>query len=214
MVSGRFPKASAIKDFEGNPGGKKGNPNEPKPEALQSLEVPEWLKSDFSYYADPDKPVHHEKLVAYVWDKLAPILHRLKVIRNIDEMVFGRYCDTLARWMLCKAFLDKHGSFYPVYSQHWETKETGIDPDTGKKVHQNVPVKVLKSMEVFPQVAMYKDYTNMLRKYEIEFGIGAAARARLAVDPELDNNPLTNGGEGTVPNAFDYANQRKLQAVK
>lgn len=212
MVSGRFPKASAIKEFEGNPGGRPLNPNEPKPEELESLAIPEWLKTDFPLYSDPDKPVNQEKLVEYIWNKLAPLLHRLKVLRNVDEMMFGRYCDTLARWMLCKAFLDKHGSFYPVYSQHWETKETGVDPETGKKIHQNIPVKVLKSMETFPQVAMYKDYTSMLRKYEIEFGIGAACRSRISVAP--DTNPLTNGGEGAVPNDFNYANRRKLEAVK
>lgn len=218
LPPGPKPKPTAIRTFEGiEQRSDRRNEFEPQPEGdLKIDEYPQWLDPDFELYESPEKTAHHAKLVRYVWDKLAPTLARLGVLKDIDEVVFGRYCDTLARWMRCAAFLNKYGETYPVYSQHWETKDTGVRDENGKIVHQNVPVKVLKSMEKYPQVDMYNQLTSQLRKYEAEFGIGASTRTRIILLPKGQKAPVdpnTPPAPGGPPDDFNYA-KRRLAVAK
>lgn len=89
---GTKPKPTALKLLAGNPGRRKINRREPKPD--KSLPAcPAWL--------DP--------VAKRQWKKLAPELHRMGVLAKIDGNLLARYCQTWAQWRKMVEWVQKHG---------------------------------------------------------------------------------------------------------
>jgi P27 family predicted phage terminase small subunit len=78
MKKGPPRTEAALNALRGNPGRRPGNPDEPKPAAARSLAAPRWLKAD----------------ARAIWDELAPELHRLGLLTQIDVAVLAAAC----RW--------------------------------------------------------------------------------------------------------------------
>ena len=206
---GPKPKPTAIKIFEGNPGKRPLNEYEPTPNISETLEYPEWMQDDCEYMQLDRFPL---KVVArMIFDRLSPELVRLGVLTDIDKEMFGRYCDTFARWLKAKAFIDKNGEAYPQYT--WS-----LDPVLDEKGEQVMEyakgpkkkwTKNLKGMKTFPQTTLYRALAEQLRKYEEEFGIGAASRTRIQTIVED-----TLKGKKEEVDEFDYAARHGLRAIK
>lgn len=90
--AGRKPKPTAIKLLEGNPGKRKLNEREPKPETGMPT-CPDWL----------DKDAKTE------WKRLAKTLHQMGVLSTTDRAVFAKYCQGWALWKAAKLHLDEEG---------------------------------------------------------------------------------------------------------
>ena len=78
---GRKPTPTAIKELEGNPGKRKLNENEPKPEK-KAPSCPKWL----------DKEARKE------WHRLAKKMEAIGILTEVDMAAFAAYCQSYARW--------------------------------------------------------------------------------------------------------------------
>lgn len=210
---GPKPKPTAIRIFEGNPGNLPLNEHEPEPEEIANIETyVDWMDSDCVYMQLEKFPLH--EVAKLVWDKVAPELTRLGVLTEVDRYKFARYCETFARWLKMKAFIDRNGEAFPVYGGQFEPMYDSdgqpILKADGSVQHQFK--KYLKKMSTFPQVALYLKCADQLRKYEEEFGIGAASRTRIQA---VVKSALQEGGEKAI-DEFNYAAQgrRGLRIAK
>ena len=82
MITGRKPKPTALKLLTGNPGGRKLNPNEAKPELAQP--------------SPPDFLNEHAK---EEWDRVAGTLFRTGLMTELDRSVLAAYCQSYGRWV-------------------------------------------------------------------------------------------------------------------
>ena len=210
---GPKPKPTKIRIFEGNPGNIPLNPYEPEPIKLETLTPPKWMSKSCKYMVADDFPL--EKVSKAIWDDLMPELKRLGVLTEIDRNKFARYCELFARWLKMKAFIDKHGEAYPIYSGHYEPLK---DPVTGQELKRedgsvrHVFRKSLKSMNKFPQADLYRALSAELNRYEGEFGIGAASRTRITAVAE---SQLNGSDAPKEDDEFNYAARKQpLRAVK
>lgn len=85
-MGGKGPpkKPTALKLISGNPGGKPLPKNEPKPEAIASLDVPADLQGAVARAA---------------WERVAPKLRRMHVLSEADVdalLLYCRLCETFA----------------------------------------------------------------------------------------------------------------------
>lgn len=195
---GPKPKPTAIRVLEGNPSNAPFNEREPKPLKIKTLEYVDWMLPGCEYMIADTFPLGD--VTRLVWDKMAPELVRLGVLTEVDREMFARYCETFARWLKMKAFIDKNGEAHPVYDY------IGEKNDEGKKVVR----KTLKKMQPFPHVDIYKALAYELRRYEGEFGIGAASRTKIQT---IVQSALTGGPTEEVSD-FDYASYNGLRAIK
>ena len=90
---GRKPTPTAIKELEGNPGKRKLNENEPKPER-KAPACPKWL----------DKDARKE------WHRLAKKMEAIGVLTEVDMAAFAAYCQSYARWKEAEEFITEHGT--------------------------------------------------------------------------------------------------------
>jgi P27 family predicted phage terminase small subunit len=100
---GRKPKPTAIKEIEGNPGKRKLNKNEPKPEK-KAPKCPEWL----------------EKEAKNEWDRLAIPLEEMGILTEVDMAAFAGYCQSYARWREAEMFLSNYGPIVKTPSGYWQ----------------------------------------------------------------------------------------------
>lgn len=100
---GRKPTPTAIKELEGNPGKRKLNENEPRPER-KAPACPKWL----------DKDARKE------WHRLSKKMEALGVLTEVDMAAFAGYCQSYARWKEAEEFISQHGSIVRTPSGYWQ----------------------------------------------------------------------------------------------
>jgi len=81
-MTGRKPKPSALRRYEGNPGKRGFNHAEPLP--------PDGM---------PTCPDHLSNLARDEWVRLAPILNEMGVLTQIDRAAMAAYCQAYGRWV-------------------------------------------------------------------------------------------------------------------
>ena len=81
MHAGRKPKPTAVKILEGNPGKRKLNEHEPKPQR-KAPPCPKWLEPE----------------AKKEWRRLAKTLEAMGVLTEADMAAFAGYCQAYARW--------------------------------------------------------------------------------------------------------------------
>lgn len=96
MKRGRKPKPTAIKKFEGNPGKRKLNADEPQPTIIGLPDPPDWL-------SDRAKAKFQE---------LAPELTRMGTLTVADVDTFACYCEAFGELMDCLEKIDEVGDYY------------------------------------------------------------------------------------------------------
>lgn len=156
MLRGRRPKPTAVKEAEGNPGGRPLNEHEPKA-PTGDLVPPAWVTGD----------------TLKVWAAVVPVMRGMGVASLADVEAIGRYCDGIVLWQRARDWLHANGSTYPIKSRVEKKK-----PDGSIEVEF-----VVTSVAQFPQVAEYRNLSTLLLRFEVEFGLTASSRTRIQVRP-------------------------------
>lgn len=103
-VRGRKPTPTALKVLEGNPGKRKLNDREPKPEK-KAPACPKWLEPE----------------AKKEWRRLAKKMEALGILTEVDMAAFAGYCQAYARWKEAEEFITQHGSIVRTPSGYWQT---------------------------------------------------------------------------------------------
>ena len=90
---GRKPIPTAIKELEGNPGGRPLNKREPKP-VKKAPRCPAWLEDE----------------AKKEWKRMSKVLESMGLLTEMDMAAFAGYCQAYARWKEAEEFLTQHGS--------------------------------------------------------------------------------------------------------
>ena len=90
---GRKPTPTAIKELEGNPGKRKLNDKEPRPEK-KAPSCPKWLEPE----------------AKKEWRRLAKKMELMGVLTEVDMAAFAGYCQAYARWKEAEEFITQHGT--------------------------------------------------------------------------------------------------------
>jgi P27 family predicted phage terminase small subunit len=75
----------------------------------------------------------------------------------VDKAAFAGYCQAYARWREAEEFLSKHGTIFKTPSGY---------------------------IQQVPQVAIARNYLQIMKDFCSEFGLTPAARTRIRVDTE------------------------------
>jgi len=100
---GTKPKPTALKTLEGNPGKRKINKNEPKPNS-KIPQCPDWL--------EPEAKAE--------WNRRGKQLLALGILTEVDEVAFAGYCQAYARWREAEEFISQHGCIVKTPSGYWQ----------------------------------------------------------------------------------------------
>lgn len=92
MTRGPKPKPTELKELEGNPGKRRINHQEPKPDV-----------------AIPECPPHLKGVARTEWTRLTDELHTLKLITKIDRAALAICCTAWADYVKACNKLDKEG---------------------------------------------------------------------------------------------------------
>ena len=145
-IPGRKPKPTALKILEGNPGFRKLNENEPKPLPIIP-NCPEWLTGN----------------AKEVWGILAPILERMGVLTEADEIALAAICSLYARYKDLERIIDEKG-----YTE--QNTRSGL--------------------KAIPEFAMSRDCLKLLKSFMTEFGLTPSSRTRISIGESTQDDPL------------------------
>lgn len=151
-MSGPAPKPTALKLIEGNRGKRKLNKQEPDPAYLIDLTPPDWLKP----------------AARAVWDEMAPMASRAKLLTEVDVQAFAMGCVALAEFRKASARVDSDGAIKSKKA----LDEEGNVVDAGE--HLN------------PWAGAQSMYFKQAMTLFTQFGMTPAARTRIAVNPQGD----------------------------
>ena len=107
MKPGPRPKPTSIKIYEGNPGNRPLNKNEPKPKSTP-----------------PKCPKHLDRRAKREWKRMASVLERLGLLTEIDGTAFAIYCQAFGTWVEAVEKIKKTGmivkapSGYPIQNPY------------------------------------------------------------------------------------------------
>lgn len=138
MKRGPRPKPTALKELAGNPGHRPLNDAEP-------VAPPEM----------PDCPAQLDDLAKDLWKQLAPTLHRMMVLKQIDGGILAAYCQAYSTWLQATDKVKEDGILVKINGQPQPNGYLGI---------------------------MHKQSEHM-RKLGAELGLSPSSRTRLRVDP-------------------------------
>ena len=91
------------------------------------------------------------------WRRMAKTLENIGVLTQVDKAAFAGYCQAYARWKEAEEFLSKHGTIFKTPSGY---------------------------IQQVPQVAIARNYLQIMKDFCSEFGLTPAARTRIKVDQE------------------------------
>jgi len=158
-MSGPPPKPTALKVIAGNPGKKALPKGEPKPKVEM-----------------PAMPRHLSTEARIEWERLGPVLVRLKLLTRLDRAAFAAYCQAWAR--------------------HVEAEEQIAKASALAFTGNGYPI-------VNPWHTISKQAVDQMSKFLGEFGLTPAARTRINAPHVPDLEPGNEEDQpGNVPFAF------------
>jgi len=140
-ITGPKPKPTALKVLQGNPGKRALPKGEPKPDAERLPSAPRWLSDE----------------ARREWKRIAPRLHRLGLLTELDGLALAMLCETLAQYVAAKEIVEREGLL--------------AVSDKGNS-YQN------------PATGLMTQARGELLKWAREFGMTPSARSRIVVDTE------------------------------
>ena len=152
-MAGRRPKPTALEKAQGNPGKRKLNEREPRPAAAE-LRPPAFLTAD----------------AVEEWNRVAPMLARLKVLTEADRLGLGHLCMQAAHALEANGEIADRGI---LVEEDQFDKQGGV---IGTKLKLN------------PAYRAQADAVKQLRQLLIEFGMTPAARSKVRL-PEDKSAP-------------------------
>lgn len=104
------------------------------------------------------------------WKPAIAILEHMGVVTKAEEVLVGRYCETIALWREMGAYIAKNGSTGESYNKNGD------------------PVKKKR-----PEAELYLAYSKQLLDIERELGLTPSARTRIAAKARPENfDEITN----------------------
>ena len=141
-MRGRKPKPSKLKLIEGNRGKRPLPKKEPKPPISEKCPLtPRWLCPE----------------AKKEWKRLAPELHRMKLLTQFDLAALAGYCTAVARLI--------------------EAQHELIEADRMIKGARGTPI-------MNPWLRVENMAQQEIRKWGAEFGFTPSARARIQAEPD------------------------------
>ena len=141
-LRGPPPKPRALVVLEGNPGKRPLNPFEPQPRVKR-----------------PKCPAHLDDAAKREWRRLVPILERMRVLTEADEIPLANLCMQYATLVKAQQLLGKSGLLFKTKSGY---------------VQQS------------PLVGIVSGCVEQINKLCREFGLTPASRTRIQVAPEQE----------------------------
>ena len=96
-------EAQAIKELEDNPGKRKLNEGEPRPDR-KAPACPKWLEDD----------------AKKEWRRLSKKMERLGILTEVDMAAFAGYCQAYARWKAAEEFMQEHGTIFKTPNGYYQ----------------------------------------------------------------------------------------------
>lgn len=141
--SGRNREPTALKLVKGNFDKRFQNKNEPKPRPIVPRQ-PRWMLPS----------------AKRTWKKLTPILTRMKVLTEADEISLSILCQIHGRCRELEKEITKQG--YTTFNMRDGTK----------------PI---------PEMAMLREFYKLLRSWMIEFGLTPTSRSKMVAPNDFDD---------------------------
>ena len=133
-----------------------------KPEALKKLHgtarKDRAVESSATATGMPTRPIGLSSQATRVWKSLAPKLHGLGLLSEIDQSVFAVYCQAYGDWLEVTRLLNKLG----IANWYSET-ESGY-------------------RQVIPEVAVRDKVYQVMQRLETRFGLDPSSRSGIATD--------------------------------
>ncbi len=151
-LRGPAPKPRAVRELEGNPSKRPLNPLEPQPRPKR-----------------PKCPAHLDDVAKREWRRLVPILERMKLLTEADEISLANLCLQYGTLIKAQQLLQKSGLLFKTKSGY---------------VQQS------------PLVGIVSSCVEQINKLCREFGLTPAARTRIHVAAEQEERTgdgLLNG---------------------
>lgn len=164
------PKPTKLKIAAGNPGKRKLNEREPRPEA-KAPAMPAWL----SVRAKAE------------WKRIVPELLRLGLLARVDLAALSGYCQAYAEVEEATRTIEKEGRIckMPIFADD-DVIETVHDPTTGQVTGTKVVVakgtKIGERLKSHPAVAQQQQAMRLVKQFLGEFGLSPSSRSRVASD--------------------------------
>ena len=92
-MRGPVPQPTVIKQLRGNPGKRALPKGEPKPAAGRLPSAPRWLSDE----------------AKREWKRLAPRLHAVGLLTEVDGLALAMLCEAFAQYMAAKTVVDSEG---------------------------------------------------------------------------------------------------------
>ena len=144
-TTGPTPKPTALKVLQGNPGKRALPKGEPKPDAGRLPSAPRWLSDE----------------AKREWKRLAPRLHAVGLLTEVDGLALAMLCEAFAQYMTAKTVVDSEGLL--------------LVSEKGNSYQH-------------PAAGLMTQARGELMKWAREFGMTPAARSRISVQA-ADNAP-------------------------
>jgi P27 family predicted phage terminase small subunit len=159
--SGRRKDPTEFKVLKGTARADRMNPDEPKPDLLEEAPAP---------------PCPLDRVARKEWDRIAPLLIRLRLLSAIDLAALAGYCRAFADCVAARRHIERHGRYQKT-------------PDGGFKLN--------------PAVRDAHRAAELVRGYLVEFGMSPSSRSRVVTGGGgAPANPNGKGQETPRPRAI------------
>ncbi len=139
------PDPTVLKILKGNPRDKALNKNEPKPRVI----LPKCPKE-----------LHGEARME--WNKVVPILHKVRILTELDLSILKAYCHA---WQLLQDSLVELAREVKANGNYTVTSKGG-------QIYAN------------PHVVIVQRQFQIVRNFQIELGMTPSARSKISVAPQ------------------------------
>ena len=148
-TTGPTPKPTALKVLQGNPGKRALPKGEPKPDSGRLPSAPRWLSDE----------------AKREWKRLAPRLHAVGLLTEVDGLALAMLCEAFAQYMAAKTVVDSEGML--------------LVSEKGNSYQH-------------PAAGLMTQARGELMKWAREFGMTPAARSRISVQAADDAPTLAD----------------------
>ena len=113
----------------------------------------------------PTCPAFLSSSAKWEWKRISKELERLGLLTKVDRVALAEYCQAYARWKEAEETIQREGLI--------------IETTNGNKIQH-------------PAVGVAHTTMGLLHKYIQEFGLSPAARTRISVKPEKQENEFAS----------------------
>lgn len=162
-------KPSELKLMNGNPGKRPIRDNEPRPKSII-----------------PKMPKDIDRDAAKTWKRLAPALHKLGLLTELDGDALAHLCQIRSRVMVIHQAIKDNQAIKgnQGIKNNDLLLDTEISTDSEGREHRRVRVSLYTKLE--------KQYYQLFRLYASDFGLTPRGRAGLAVSGDKDLSDFEN----------------------